>query len=104
MSAYRNQVRSAGAPLLYAFPVDGANSFKPSGKPGDPIDNRPGFVSKTREEQREWDEGLREAGSTYLERSKREGQYWDRVRYLKSLSPRARKRALAREAKAKQKH
>lgn len=98
MSRHRSQVRHAPA-LLYAYPVEGHNALRPSGRKSDPpeIPKDSGYESMTPEEQRAWDIQMRECRSWCNE----VGGYWDRVRKMKTLSPRARKRAERREAKRK---
>jgi hypothetical protein len=109
-SSFSSKLRSGGRDLLYAHPVTGSGTFRPSGKPKDPP-----YVAKrstdeyarrllgvhTPQGRDAWDDEIRRMpnGSDYLRRVLEEGGYWERIRFQVNKSPRARKRALEREAR-----
>lgn len=96
-----------GHPLLLAYPVSGKNTFRPS---GNPARDEPEFVTKdeldfirgvfgtnTKDGLRRFDR--MHEGNPRWPLIKQECAYWDRLRFLKMKSPRARKRAEEREAR-----
>jgi hypothetical protein len=108
-SSLSSNIRSGGRDLLYAHPVTGSRTFKPSGNPK--ID--PPYVAKeshdeyvrrafgldTPEGRDAWDERIRQIAPAHLTRVLDEGRHWERIRFQVNKSPRARKRALEREAR-----
>jgi hypothetical protein len=110
-------IRNGGRPLRLAYPIRGKNTFRPSGNPETDPPEIEWMTSwdlirpKTRQEQREFDRRVaaimpcRDAKLLTIRekllarRIQDECEYWDRVRFRKHLSPRARKRAEVRDAK-----
>ena len=101
-------LRNGGRPLRLAYPISGKNTFRPS---GNPTTDEPEFVvedglefirsvfgTNTKEGIRRFDR--MHEGNPRWSLIKQECAYWDRLRFLKMKSPRARKRAEQREAKA----
>ena len=98
MSKHRTQIRHAPA-LLDVYPIEGHNALRPSGRPDDPPEFPRDcyYEPKSADEQREWDAYLRGGDPSYFKANKQHWAYWDQVRKLKTLTPRARKRAIERE-------
>jgi hypothetical protein len=99
-SSLSSRLRYGGAGLRYQHPISGQETFRPSGNPDtDPPErerlsewdvNRIIFGLDTPEGAAAWD--------THLGHSKK-SDYWDRLRFKPSKSPRARKRELERDAR-----
>src|ERR1043166_1765541 len=72
-------------------------SSEPAHAAADPLDR---ILPKTREDRDKWDAQMAPiAGVTYLRRVLEEGRHWEKIRFQANKTPRARKRALEREAR-----
>jgi hypothetical protein len=109
-SSLSSNLRNGGRDLLYKHPVTGSRTFKPSGNPetdspeiaresSDEHVQR-AFRLDTPEGRDAWDAHF---GPEYINKIKTENAHWERIRFQMNKSPRARKRALEREARRDQK-
>jgi hypothetical protein len=108
-STFSSQIRNGGRALLYAHPLTGARTFKPSGNPKtDPQETvketdleivRRKLGIETREGRDAWDAEIKKINPTRAGQRKQYYAYWDRIRFQTNNSPRSRKRALEREAR-----
>jgi hypothetical protein len=86
--------------LRLAYPIYGKNTFRPSGDPATDPPEQPSLSTRielarfridTPDDMRAYDRLLGRSPT-------KEATYWDRIRFLQPKSPRARKRAEARQA------
>ena len=106
-SSYSSSLRNGGKPLRLAHPIYGRNTFRPSGDPqADPPERaresalaraRRAFGIDTPEGIRAWDREIADSRGVQGLGSKEQCAYWDRIRFLQSKTPRARKRAEDRQ-------
>jgi hypothetical protein len=108
-SSFSSNLRNGGRNLLYTQPVKGSRTFKPSGDPN----TDPPYVAAESEDyyarrmsgvdtpagRDAKDEFFKQRAPAYLKRVLEEGRHWERIRFQVNKSPRARKRALEREAR-----
>jgi hypothetical protein len=99
-----SSVKYIGRSLLLAHPIHGGSTFRPSGHPADEPERRSEselehmrrvFGTETKEGQRAFDQLTGHA--LRPESFRQHYEYWDRLRFLQTKSPRARKRAEERE-------
>jgi hypothetical protein len=95
-SSYSSSLRNGGRPLRMAYPIDGKNTFRPSGNPTTDPPERPSIS------ELEWmrsvlgidtREGVRAFDRLLGGEPSEDTAYCDRLRFLQQKSPRARKRA-----------
>jgi hypothetical protein len=106
-NSYSSSLRNGGKPLRLAYPIYGRNTFRPSGDPQADPPERAGESALARtprilgidtpEGVRLWDREIADSRGVEGLASKEQCAYWDRIRFLQSKTPRARKRAENRQ-------